>query len=50
MKDWQEIVRLYEHDNVYLAEAAQMLTRNINYEVPGFKKRIQKFEQTGHVS
>ncbi|XP_014214737.1 CDK5RAP3-like protein [Copidosoma floridanum] len=46
MKDWQEIVHLYEKDNVYLAEAAQMLIRNINYEVPGIKKLIQKLEQT----
>ncbi|XP_043464206.1 CDK5 regulatory subunit-associated protein 3 [Leptopilina heterotoma] len=45
MKDWQEIVKLYEKDNLYLAEAAQMLIRNINYEVPGFKKQIQKLEQ-----
>lgn len=46
MKDWQEILQLYEKDNVYLAEAAQMLTRNVNYEVPSIKKQIQKLEQS----
>ncbi|XP_029154958.1 CDK5 regulatory subunit-associated protein 3 [Nylanderia fulva] len=46
MKDWQEILRLYERDNVYLAEAAQMLMRNVNYEVPSIKKQIQKLEQS----
>lgn len=45
MKDWQEIVRLYEKDNIYLAEAAQMLVRNVNFEVPSFRKQIQKLEQ-----
>nr|XP_012137613.1 PREDICTED: CDK5 regulatory subunit-associated protein 3 [Megachile rotundata] len=45
MKDWQEILNLYEKDNVYLAEVAQMLIRNVNYEIPSTKKQIQKLEQ-----
>ena len=45
MKDWQEIVHAYEKDNIYLAEVAQMLIRNVNYEVPSIKKQIQKLEQ-----
>jgi hypothetical protein len=50
MKDWQEVVRLYEKDNVYLAEAAQILMRNVAYEIPGIKKSITKYEQVQHVS
>ncbi|KYN03614.1 CDK5RAP3-like protein [Cyphomyrmex costatus] len=45
MKDWQEILRLYEKDNIYLAEAAQILIRNFNYEISSIKKQIQKLEQ-----
>lgn len=45
MKDWQEILRLYEKDNIYLAEVAQILIRNVNYEIPSTKKQIQKLEQ-----
>lgn len=45
MKDWQDILRTYEKENLYLAEAAQMLVRNINYEIPGLKKQITKEEQ-----
>lgn len=47
MKDWQEILKLYEKDSLYLAEAAQILVRNINYEVPGIRKQIKNFEQLG---
>lgn len=47
MKDWLEVLRMYEKDNVYLGEAAQILIRNVNYEIPGLKKSISKFEQMG---
>lgn len=50
MKDWQEVVRLYEKENVYLAEACQILMRNVAYEIPGIKKSIAKYEQVQHVN
>ncbi|XP_076034659.1 CDK5 regulatory subunit-associated protein 3 isoform X2 [Oratosquilla oratoria] len=42
MKDWQEVIRLYEKDSMYLAEAAQMLVRNVQYELPAIKRTIAK--------
>uniref|UniRef100_A0A182NBZ5 Uncharacterized protein n=1 Tax=Anopheles dirus TaxID=7168 RepID=A0A182NBZ5_9DIPT len=45
MKDWQEIVKMYEKDSLYLAEAAQILARNISYEIPGIRKQIKHLEQ-----
>lgn len=45
MKDWQDVIKHYEKENLYLAEAAQMLVRNINYEIPSIKKQILKQEQ-----
>ncbi|CAH1774392.1 unnamed protein product [Owenia fusiformis] len=45
MKDWLEILKLYETENVGLAEAAQLLTRNVNYEVPALKRQITKCKQ-----
>ncbi|KAM3592288.1 uncharacterized protein V6R79_016282 [Siganus canaliculatus] len=45
MKDWQEIVSLYEGDNVYLAELASLLYRNVSYEGPALRKQLAKAQQ-----
>lgn len=45
MKDWQDIVSLYQKENVYLAEAAQILIRNVSYEIPSLKKQVIKLDQ-----
>ncbi|XP_061764113.1 CDK5 regulatory subunit-associated protein 3 isoform X2 [Nerophis ophidion] len=42
MKDWQEIVSLYEAENIYLAEVASLLSRNVNYEGPAMRKQLAK--------
>lgn len=44
MTDWQAIVRSYEKDSVYLAEAAHILQRH-NVEVPGLRKHRNKIGQ-----
>lgn len=46
MKDWQDIIHSYEKDSIYLAEAAQILIRNVNFEVPSLRKQITRLEQT----
>ncbi|NXD86137.1 CK5P3 protein, partial [Halcyon senegalensis] len=45
MKDWQEIVSLYEKENTYLAELASLLVRSISYELPSLKKQIGRCQQ-----
>uniref|UniRef100_A0A4W4ENG8 CDK5 regulatory subunit associated protein 3 n=1 Tax=Electrophorus electricus TaxID=8005 RepID=A0A4W4ENG8_ELEEL len=45
MKDWQEIVSLYEKDNAYLAELASLLSRTVSYEGPALRKQIAKAQQ-----
>lgn len=46
MKDWQDIIYSYEKDNIYLAEAAQILIRNVNFEVPSLRKQVARLEQS----
>ncbi|KAL3114551.1 hypothetical protein niasHT_014358 [Heterodera trifolii] len=46
MKDWKEIISLYEKDNICLAEAANFLQRFVQYEVPALRKQIAKAENT----
>ncbi|KAI4471454.1 cdk5 regulatory subunit-associated protein 3 [Holotrichia oblita] len=46
MKDWQDILQSYQKENLYLAESAQILMRNVSYEVPSLKKQVAKLEQT----
>lgn len=45
MKDWQEIVSLYEADNTYLAEVASLLSRSVSYEGPALRKQVAKAQQ-----
>lgn len=45
MKDWQEIVALYEKDNTYLVELSSLLVRNVTYEIPSLKRQIAKCQQ-----
>ncbi|XP_065053892.1 CDK5 regulatory subunit-associated protein 3-like [Rhopilema esculentum] len=46
MKDWAEILQLYQNDNIHLAETAHFLVRNVNYEIPSLKRQISKCQQT----
>ncbi|KAL7071791.1 hypothetical protein ACQ4LE_008357 [Meloidogyne hapla] len=44
IKDWKEIISLYENENVYLGEAANFLQRYVQYEVPSLRRQIAKAE------
>ncbi|CRK87443.1 CLUMA_CG001244, isoform A [Clunio marinus] len=45
MKDWIAVLKLYEKDNLYMAEAGQIFSRNISYEIPNVRKQITQFEK-----
>ncbi len=46
MKDWQEVLKLYQKENLNLAECASILGRNVVYEIPALKRQTTKFEQS----
>ncbi|XP_068852695.1 CDK5 regulatory subunit-associated protein 3 isoform X2 [Aphelocoma coerulescens] len=45
MKDWQEVVSLYEKENTYLAELSSLLGRSISYEVPSLRRQLGRCQQ-----
>ncbi|XP_032935174.1 CDK5 regulatory subunit-associated protein 3 isoform X4 [Catharus ustulatus] len=42
MKDWQEIVSLYEKENAYLAELCSLLSRSVSYEAPALRRQLAR--------
>ncbi|XP_052803580.1 CDK5 regulatory subunit-associated protein 3-like [Mya arenaria] len=45
MKAWNDIIRIYEKDGIFLAETAQLIMRNVTYEIPALKKQISRCQQ-----
>ncbi|KAK0416652.1 hypothetical protein QR680_012610 [Steinernema hermaphroditum] len=45
MKDWQAVLTSYEKDNIALAEAAHILQKLVQYEIPSLKKKITRNDQ-----
>ncbi|CAH2301839.1 CDK5 regulatory subunit-associated 3 [Pelobates cultripes] len=45
MKDWQEILSLYQADNTYLGECGSLLVRSVTYEIPALRKQISRCQQ-----
>lgn len=45
MKDWQDILKSYQKDNLYMSEGASILSRNVTYEIPALKRIVTKGDQ-----
>ncbi|XP_018421088.1 PREDICTED: CDK5 regulatory subunit-associated protein 3 [Nanorana parkeri] len=50
MKDWQEVIYLYQADNTYLAESGSLLMRSVSYEIPALKKQMARCQQLAEES
>ena len=50
MKDWNSVISHYQKNNVYLAEAASLLQRNVAYEIPALRKQIKQCNHQQTVS
>jgi hypothetical protein len=45
MKDWQDVIKSYQKDNLFMIECASILARNVTYEIPAMKRLVSKAEQ-----
>ncbi|TYZ66173.1 hypothetical protein PybrP1_000558, partial [[Pythium] brassicae (nom. inval.)] len=45
MKKWAALIRQYEKNNVFAAEAARTIAQNTAFEIPFLKKTIQQNEK-----
>lgn len=43
--EWDKIVKAYEKGNLYLGEAGQRVLKNVDYELPFMKKRIETLDK-----
>ncbi|KAN0024908.1 hypothetical protein ACTFIV_009317 [Dictyostelium citrinum] len=39
---WFEVIKAYEKDNYHIGESCQILSHNLNYEIPNLRKTIEK--------
>ena len=49
MKDWNNVLSLYQKNNIYIAEASSLLQRHVTYEIPSLKRLIVKTQQFQNV-
>ncbi|XP_053308996.1 CDK5 regulatory subunit-associated protein 3 [Spea bombifrons] len=45
MKDWQEVLSLYQAENTYLGECGSLLVRSVSYEIPALRKQMSRCQQ-----